>query len=186
MPAAARVHVATEVLQPIALIPPKQVLQPMRQAEDPLSNGHVGEDMIDEMRVVVAPVDVEGRGAAQIQMRARSGTNRFRGAADFHLVDNGTRYHIARCKFSHGMVLRHEATHLEIAQVSALTPQGFGEEKAGSALQIQRRGMELNELHVADLGAGAKGHRHSVAGSDGGIGGVAIELTQAPGGQQHG
>jgi hypothetical protein len=42
-------------------------------------------DLVDEMRVVVAPVDVEGRGAAQIQMRARSGTNQFRGAATWNV-----------------------------------------------------------------------------------------------------
>src|SRR4026207_582852 len=41
----------------------------------------INPDLVDEMRVVVAPVDVEGRGAAQIQMRGRSGTNQFRGAA---------------------------------------------------------------------------------------------------------
>src|SRR5262245_54609202 len=45
----------------------------------------VNPDMIDEMRVVVAPVDVEGRGAAQVQMRARSGTNQFRGAATWNI-----------------------------------------------------------------------------------------------------
>ncbi len=45
----------------------------------------VNPDMIDEMRVVVAPVDVEGRGAAQIQMRARSGTNQFHGAATWNI-----------------------------------------------------------------------------------------------------
>ena len=32
------------------VIPRQQVPQPMRQAEDPLSNRHVREDMIDEMR----------------------------------------------------------------------------------------------------------------------------------------
>src|SRR2546428_503371 len=32
------------------MIPRQQVPQPRRQAEAPLSNGHVGEDMIDEMR----------------------------------------------------------------------------------------------------------------------------------------
>ena len=42
-------------------------------------------DMIDEMRVVVAPVDVEGRGAAQVQMRARSGGNKFHGAATWNV-----------------------------------------------------------------------------------------------------
>jgi len=45
----------------------------------------VNPDMIDEMRVVVASVDVEGRGAAQVQMRARSGTNQFRGAATWNI-----------------------------------------------------------------------------------------------------
>src|SRR5213078_115939 len=45
----------------------------------------VNPDMIDEMRVVVAPVDVEGRGAAQIQMRARSGTHQFHGAATWNI-----------------------------------------------------------------------------------------------------
>src|SRR6185503_299288 len=45
----------------------------------------INPDLVDEMRVVVAPVDVEGRGAAQIQMRGRSGTNQFRGAATWAL-----------------------------------------------------------------------------------------------------
>jgi hypothetical protein len=45
----------------------------------------VAPDMIDEMRVVVAPVDVEGRGAAQIQMRARSGGNQYHGAATWNV-----------------------------------------------------------------------------------------------------
>jgi hypothetical protein len=45
----------------------------------------INPDLVDEMRVVVAPVDVEGRGAAQIQMRARSGTNQFRGAATWNI-----------------------------------------------------------------------------------------------------
>ena len=41
----------------------------------------INSDMIEELKVVVAPVDVEGRGAAQIQMRTRSGTNQIHGAA---------------------------------------------------------------------------------------------------------
>ena len=45
----------------------------------------VAPDMIDEIRVVLAPVDAEGRGAAQIQMRARSGGNQFHGAATWNL-----------------------------------------------------------------------------------------------------
>src|SRR5262245_47501689 len=45
----------------------------------------INPDLVDEMRVVVAPVDVEGRGAAQIQMRSRSGTNQFRGSATWNI-----------------------------------------------------------------------------------------------------
>ncbi|HTG73862.1 MAG TPA: carboxypeptidase-like regulatory domain-containing protein, partial [Terriglobia bacterium] len=45
----------------------------------------INPDLVDELRVVVAPVDVEGRGAAQIQMRGRSGSNQFRGAATWNL-----------------------------------------------------------------------------------------------------
>src|SRR5262249_30704579 len=45
----------------------------------------VNPDMIEEMQVIVAPVDAEGRGAAQIQMRTRSGTNQFHGAATWNI-----------------------------------------------------------------------------------------------------
>ena len=49
----------------------------------------INPDMVEEMQVVVAPVDVEGRGAAQIQMRTRSGTNQFRGAATWNIRNSG-------------------------------------------------------------------------------------------------
>src|SRR4030095_13705336 len=45
----------------------------------------VNPDMIEEMQVIVAPVDAEGRGAAQIQMRTRSGTNQFHVAATWNI-----------------------------------------------------------------------------------------------------
>src|SRR5215510_3945785 len=45
----------------------------------------VNPDMIEEMQVIVAPVDAEGRGAAQIQMRTRSGTNQYHGAATWNV-----------------------------------------------------------------------------------------------------
>ena len=41
----------------------------------------INPDMVEEFRVVLAAVDVEGRGSAQVQIRTRSGTNQFRGAA---------------------------------------------------------------------------------------------------------
>ena len=111
--------------------------------------------------------------------------NGFFGAADLHLMHDGTRHHVARCEFSHRMVLRHEAAHLQVTQVRAFTAQSFREQETGSALHIQRRRVELDELQVADLGAGAKRHCYSVAGSDSWIGGVAIKLAQSSGSEQH-
>jgi len=45
----------------------------------------IAPDLVEEMRVVVAPVDVEGRGAAQVQMRGKTGTNQFHGAATWNV-----------------------------------------------------------------------------------------------------
>src|SRR5690242_3454032 len=42
---------------------------------------YVSPDLVDEVRVIVAPADAEtGRGSGQIQMSTRSGTNQFRGS----------------------------------------------------------------------------------------------------------
>jgi len=51
-----------------------------RHAQGLYSATVINPDMIEEMRVVVAAVDVEGRGSAQIQARTKSGTNEFHGA----------------------------------------------------------------------------------------------------------
>jgi hypothetical protein len=49
------------------------------------TNVAINPDMVEEMRVVVAAVDVEGRGSAQVQIRTRSGTNRFRGGVTWNV-----------------------------------------------------------------------------------------------------
>src|SRR5215813_3085117 len=42
---------------------------------------YVSSDLVDEVRVIVAPADAEmGRGSGQVQMSTRSGTNQFRGS----------------------------------------------------------------------------------------------------------
>src|SRR5688572_13838341 len=73
----------------------------------------VNPDMIDEIRVVVAPVDVEGRGAAQVQMRARSGTNQFHGAATWNLRNsalNANSWSANRLRSSPIWYNRHQTT----------------------------------------------------------------------------
>jgi hypothetical protein len=43
---------------------------------------YVSQDLVDEVRVIVAPADAEtGRGSGQVQLSTRSGTNQFRGSA---------------------------------------------------------------------------------------------------------
>src|SRR6478672_9615036 len=42
---------------------------------------YVSQDLVDEVRVIVAPADAEtGRGSGQVQLSTRSGTNQFRGS----------------------------------------------------------------------------------------------------------
>src|SRR5262249_1147366 len=49
------------------------------------TNVAINPDMVDEMRVVVAAVDVEGRGSAQVQVRTKSGTNKYRGGVTWNV-----------------------------------------------------------------------------------------------------
>jgi hypothetical protein len=73
----------------------------------------VNPDMIDEIKVVVAPVDVEGRGAAQVQMRARTGTNQIRGAATWNLRNsalNANSWSNNRLGATQGWHNRHQST----------------------------------------------------------------------------
>jgi hypothetical protein len=50
---------------------------------------HLNPDMVGEMRVILAPVDAEtGRGAGQVQILTRSGTNRFQGSAVWNVQNS--------------------------------------------------------------------------------------------------
>ena len=92
---------------------------------------------------------------------------------------DGARYHVARGKLGQLMILGHEANHLHVAQAGAFTAQRFGDKKARRSFYIQSGGMELNKLHIAELGAGAKRHSYAVTGGDRRIGGLAKDLAQA-------
>ena len=105
--------------------------------------------------------------------------------ASFDLMNDGARHHVTRGQLGHVVILGHKAHHFHVAQIRAFTAQRFGDQEPWRALHIERSGMELNEFHVTDLGAGAKGHGYAIASSDGGIGSLAINLAQAAGGQQH-
>ena len=60
---------------------------------------------------------------------------------------------------------------------------GFGDQERRRPGIVERRGMELDELHVGDRRAGPVRHRDAVARRDGRIGRVEIDLSQPAGGE---
>ena len=52
--------------------------------------------------------------------------------------------------------------------------------------QVQRRGMELNHLDVADLRTGMVGNGNAVTGGHRRIGGVGEDMSDSSGSEQHG
>src|SRR5262245_24272469 len=63
-----------------------------------------------------------------------------------------------------GNIVEHEAPAFAVAQHAAFTPDTFGDENAGDAGRPNHsRGMELNELHVYQIGAGIVGESLTIA-----------------------
>ncbi len=101
-----------------------------------------------------------------------------------HLGGDRQRDIVARCQLGEGVVGRHEPLAEPVAEIGPFAAQGFGQEMAGRAGHVEHGGMELHEFHVAQLGAGAIGHRVAVAGGDRRVGRLAKELA-GPAGRQH-
>ena len=64
---------------------------------------------------------------------------------------------------------------------AAFAAHRLGDQEDGRAGQTQRRRVELDELHVHDLGAGAIAQRDAVGRGDGRVGADAVELAAAAG-----
>ena len=73
-----------------------------------------------------------------------------------------------------------------VAEKGTVAAEGFGEEEAGGVVQVERRGVELDEFDVADDGAGAPGHGDAIAGGDVGIGCFLVDAAEAAGGEEDG
>ena len=81
-----------------------------------------------------------------------------------------------------GDVVEHEAAALAVAQHAAFAAHAFGDEDALHARRPDHPGrMELDELHVDQLGAGAIGERVAVAGAFPAVAGDAIGAADAAG-----
>src|SRR5439155_3698445 len=116
------------------------------------------------------------RGHVQIDIRALRAV---------HFRDDGASHDIARSELLGFAVALHEAIEIYVAQDPAFAAQRFGKEKPWRAFDSERGGVKLDELHVGKKRARFVSDGHAVAGGDVGIGRLAIDLTQAAGGEKH-
>ena len=100
-----------------------------------------------------------------------------------HLAEHGAGDDIAWGEFGHGVIVGHEAVAVAVDELGAFAADGFGDEGARGAGDVDGGGMELDHFHVAQDGAGAEGHGLAVGGGDGGVGGFAVEHAGAAGGE---
>ena len=92
---------------------------------------------------------------------------------------DGARDDIARREFFQGMIALHEALAAGVAKISAFAAQRFAQQETRSVGNVERSGMELDELDVGDGRAGSIGASDAVAGRDIGIRGVFKDAAEA-------
>ncbi len=92
---------------------------------------------------------------------------------------DGARHHIARLE------LGGEALAGFVDEHRAFAAHRLAHQRHRVEADIKRGGMELNEFHVGQQRAGARGERQSLAKRAERVGGVAIEPADAAGGDHH-
>ncbi len=80
-----------------------------------------------------------------------------------HLIEYAARHDVPGRQFLLGRVVGHEPMAFNVAQQATLSPDRLGNQKRGHAGQAYGRGMELEELHVHDLGPSLIGQGYAVA-----------------------
>ena len=106
-------------------------------------------------------------------------------AVQLHLVVDGAGDDVAGGEAAARVVVVHEFRPVGPLQDGPFAADGFGNEE-GLGVQpgiVEGRGVELDELHVLQVALGAVGHGDTVSRSDDGVGGGAVDLAVATGGQ---
>jgi len=103
-----------------------------------------------------------------------------------HFADDSAGEDIARSELLGFVVALHKAFEMDIAEDAAFAAECFAEKKARGAFEGEGGGMELDEFHVGEDGAGFEGDGHAVAGGDIGIGGFAVKLAESASGKENG
>ena len=123
----------------------------------------VGEVTADGSGVFVRDVEVD-------EVRAPLG----------HFAVDGAGHHVARRQRFHRVVFVHELLAGRQAQDGSETPHGLRDEEVGFlAGVVERRGVELDELHVLGDGLGAVAHGDAVARGDDRVGGRGVDVAAA-------
>ena len=103
-------------------------------------------------------------------------------AAHLHLVVDGAGHDVARRQRQAWVVLLHELLAVQRAQYAAVAAHGLGDEEVRMVARVvERRGVELHELHVGHRALGAVHHRYAVARGHGRIGRRLVDGTDAAG-----
>ena len=105
------------------------------------------------------------------------------GAGRPHLGHDGACDDVPRRQLAVARVPLHEPPLLGIEQDAALAAHCLRDEEGRRAGQAQGGGVELEELHVHDLGAGPESQGDAVAGDDAGVRGDAVEASRAASGE---
>ncbi len=104
-------------------------------------------------------------------------------AAPLHLGVDGAGHDVARGQLLARVVADHEGLARLVAKDPALAAERLGDEEALGVGVEEAGGVELEELHVGDRGAGPVAHGHAVAGRHVGVGRVEVDLPGAAGGE---
>jgi hypothetical protein len=102
------------------------------------------------------------------------------------LTLDAARNAIARSQIAGWIVADHEWLARIVDETCAFPAKRLGEQESRLSGNLERGGMKLHELEIRHGGACAICHRRAVAGGDGGIGRVAVDVSGASGCQKHG
>ena len=107
-----------------------------------------------------------------------------RRAGAVHFRDDGARDHVPGRQILQFVITAHEGLAFAVAQNGAFATQRLRQEEARGVIQMQSRGMKLDEFDIADPRAGTPRHGDAISGGDVGIGGFFEHAAQTAGGQQ--
>ncbi len=99
-----------------------------------------------------------------------------------HLRHNGAGHDVPRRQFLRLVIALHKTFQVDVAENASFPAKRLRKQETRGALDGQGRRMKLNELEIGKNRAGLVGDGQPVAGGHIGIGGLAVNMTQATGG----